>query len=128
MSDFVLFFFDLINNIKFYHWTTTSYSRHKGSDELFKELVELTDKFMEVYMGKYGRPKISERDIKSHKLPQITLKTFSDKGVIDYVKSSVKTLQNDLSQHLKDSDVELINIRDEILAKLNQTLYLFSLQ
>lgn len=128
MSDFVLFFFDLMNNIKFYHWTTTSFSRHKGSDELFGELVELTDKFMEVYMGKYGRPKLNERDNKSHKLPHVTLKAFSDKNVVDYVKSSIKTLQNDLSHQLKNSDVELLNIRDEILAKLNQTLYFFSLQ
>ena len=80
MSDFVLFFFDLINNIKFYHWTTTSFARHKASDELFTSLVELSDKFMEVYMGKYGRPKIIERDGK------IPLKSLGDKSVVDFIK------------------------------------------
>lgn len=121
MSDFILFFFDLINNVKLYHWTTSSFARHKGSDELFASLVESTDKFMEVYMGKYGRPKITERE------GRLTLKSLNDKTVVEYIKTSIKVLKDDLSKQLKDSDVDLFNIRDDILAKLNQTLYLFSL-
>lgn len=121
MSDFILFFFDLINNVKLYHWTTSSFARHKGSDELFASLVESTDKFMEVYMGKYGRPKVTERE------GRLTLKSLNDKTVIEYIKTSIKVLKDDLSKQLKDSDVDLFNIRDDILAKLNQTLYLFSL-
>lgn len=121
MSEFVLFFFDLTNNIKLYHWTTTSFSRHKASDELVSSLIDLTDKFMEVYMGKYGRPRVTERDNK------ITLKSLSDKNATEYIKASIRTLKDELSKQLKDGDVDLFNIRDEILAKLNQTLYLFSL-
>jgi hypothetical protein len=123
MSEFVLFFFDLTNNIKLYHWTTTSFSRHKGSDELFDSIVDLSDKFMEVYMGKYGRPKIALRE--QHKL---SLKQLTDNTAVEYIKSAIKVLKDELSKHLKDTDVDLLNIRDEILAKLNQTLYLFTLQ
>jgi hypothetical protein len=123
MSEFVLFFFELTNNIKLYHWTTTSFSRHKGSDELFDAIVDLSDKFMEVYMGKYGRPKIALRE--QHKL---SLKQLTDHTAVEYIKSAVKVLKDELSKHLKDTDVDLLNIRDEILAKLNQTLYLFTLQ
>ena len=123
MSEFVLFFFDLTNNIKLYHWTTTSFSRHKGSDELFDSIVDLSDKFMEIYMGKYGRPKIALRE--QHKL---SLKQLTDHTAIEYIKSAIKVLKDELSKHLKDTDVDLLNIRDEILAKLNQTLYLFTLQ
>lgn len=121
MSDFILFFFDLTNNVKLYHWTTSSFARHKGSDELFDAIIELSDKFMEVYMGKYGRPKVMERDNK------ITLKALNDKSAVEYIKTASKTLKDELSKHLKENDVDLLNIRDEILAKLSQTLYLFSL-
>lgn len=123
MSEFVLFFFDLTNNIKLYHWTTTSFSRHKGSDELFDAIVDLSDKFMEVYMGKYGRIKISSRE--HHKL---SLKPLTDNTAVDYIKMAAKTLKEDLSKNLKEKDVDLLNIRDDILVKLNQTLYLFTLQ
>jgi hypothetical protein len=120
MSEFVLFFFDLTNNVKLYHWTTSSFARHKGSDELFSSITELSDQFMEVYMGKYGRPKVTDRD-------RLTLRSLNDKSAVEYIKSAYKVLKDELSKNLKDTDVDLFNIRDEILAKLNQTLYLFSL-
>lgn len=121
MSDFVLFFFDLTNNIKLYHWTTTSFARHKGADNLFEEITDLGDKFMETYMGKYGRPSTSERSAK------IALKPLTDKTVVEYLRQRHKTLREELSKSLKEEDTDLINIRDEILAKLSQTLYLFTL-
>ena len=122
MSNFVLYFFDLSNNIKLYHWTTTCFARHKACDELLSAIIELSDKFMEVYMGKYGRPQVSARDNK------LVLKSLTDKTAVEFVRKAIKVLHEDLSKQLKDTDVDLLNIRDEILAKLNQTLYLFSLQ
>lgn len=122
MSDYVLFFFDLTNNIKLYHWMTTSFARHKGADSLFDEITELSDKFMETYMGKYGRPSIVERSAK------LSLKPLNDKTIVEYLRQRHKLLREDLSKSLKEEDTDLINIRDEILAKLSQTLYLFTLQ
>jgi hypothetical protein len=121
MSEFVLFFFDLTNNIKLYHWTTSSFSRHKGADGLFDDITGLADKFMETYMGKYGRPTVNERASK------LTLKPLNDKNVVEYLRQRHKILREDLSKLLKNDDTDLINIRDDILAKLSQTLYLFTL-
>lgn len=121
MSDFVLFFFDLTNNIKLYHWTTSSFARHKGADGLFEEITELSDKFMETYMGKYGRPSVSERSAK------VALKTLNDKSVVEYLRQRHRVLLEDLSKSIKQEDTDLLNIRDEVLAKLSQTLYLFTL-
>ena len=119
MTEFVKFFFELQTNIKLYHWNTTSFSRHKGADELVDSIIELGDKFMEIYIGKYERP----NKIKSY---SISNKTYNDKSIIEFLNNCIKHLQI-LSKQLSPQDTDLLNIRDEILGKLNQTLYLFSL-
>jgi hypothetical protein len=52
----VHFFFKMREQIKLYHWQTMSYSRHKATDEVLEKLDALIDRYVEVYMGKYGRP------------------------------------------------------------------------
>ena len=121
MADYVTFFFDLSNNTKLYHWNTTSFARHKASDSLFESIVELSDKFMETYMGRYGRPKMTEKNSK------LSLKSLTDKSIVDYYKSCVSYLEKSFAKSLTADDTDLINIRDEILGMLNQTLYLFTL-
>jgi DNA-binding ferritin-like protein len=121
MTDFVKFFFELHNTVKLYHWNTTSFSRHKGSDELVGSILDLSDQFMEIYMGKYGRPNKT-----SSKATSLTIKTLTDKDATEYLKACIKTLET-LSQQLSPKDTDLLNIRDELLGKLNQTLYLFTL-
>jgi DNA-binding ferritin-like protein len=121
MADFVKFFFELQNTIKLYHWNTTSFARHKGADDLVESVIDLSDKFMEVYMGKYGRPNKS-----SSKTIAYSIKHYTDKEIVEYIKTSIKTLDN-LSQQISPKDTDLLNIRDEVLGKLNQTLYLFTL-
>jgi len=39
ISEYVRFFFTLQLNIKMYHWNTTSYSRHKATDEFGGKLI-----------------------------------------------------------------------------------------
>ncbi len=119
MADFIIYFFELCNTTKLYHWNTTSFARHKASDELFESIISLSDTFMETFIGKYGRPKNIDR--------KINIKTLSDKVFIEYLKSSIKYLQSKLSPELKPDDTDLLNIRDELLGKMNQTLYLMTL-
>ena len=57
------FFQDLELNTQTYHWLTESYSRHIGSDKLFKNILETGDKFIEVYIGRYGRPNFTQDTI-----------------------------------------------------------------
>jgi hypothetical protein len=119
MSDFVVFFFELSNNTKLYHWMTTSFARHKASDTLFESIIELSDEFMETYMGKYGRPKMSST--------KTSLKTLNDKSVLDYYKTCIAFLEGEFVKTLSKDDTDLFNLRDELLGKLRQTLYLFTL-
>lgn len=121
MSNLVHFFFNLQLNMKLYHWNTTSYARHKGSDEFIEKLLDNIDTFMEVYIGKYGRFSMSKKD------SQIALVAHDDKSIIELIDQSIKFLTVDLHKILKKEDVDLFNLRDELVGHLNQTKYLFTL-
>ena len=112
----------LRNQVKIYHWQTFSFARHKATDDLVSSLDERIDEFTEVYMGKYGRPKFSAKTG--------TFKIFdsTDKKAHQMIEEGIKWLTNSLPKHLKKSDTDLLNIRDEIIGKLNQALYLFTLK
>jgi hypothetical protein len=117
----VQFFLAMRNQIKLYHWQTSLYSRHKATDDVIKALDESIDKYVEVYMGKYGRPKMSSRN------NTIVMENLTEKNAVVFVKSCIDVLNQGLVKSLKKTDTDLVNLRDEMLAELNQLLYLFSL-
>jgi hypothetical protein len=116
ITEYVRFFFTLQLNIKMYHWNTTSYSRHKATDEFGEKLIGLIDKFVEVFIGRY-KIKPSPCDIVIFK--QYMTDSGSENLLIQ-AKDYLEKIQ------LKDSD--LLTIRDELLAEVNQTLYLYQLK
>lgn len=111
----------LRDQVKVYHWQTMSYPRHKATDDLVSSLDEKIDTFVETYMGKYGRP-----DFRG-KASSIKIRNFHDKEASALLKEAIDWLTHKLPKHLKQSDTDLLNIRDEILGDLNKTLYLFTL-
>lgn len=111
----------LRDQIKLYHWQTMNYPRHIATNDLVTKLDTNIDQFVEVYIGRYGRPKLSGKTSTIH------LRNFSDKEASKMIKEIVGWLEHDLPKKLKRTDTELLNIRDTILQDLNQTLYLFSL-
>lgn len=117
----VQFFFTMREQIKLYHWQTKSFSRHKATDEVISALDTTIDKYVEVYMGRYGRMKMNSRTNK------IFVQNLSEKSIVSFIKQCIVYLQNDLTKKLKPVDTDLINLRDEMLAELNQLMYLFSL-
>ena len=121
-AEIVCLMMTLRDQVKIYHWQTMSYPRHKATDDLVGKLDENIDKFVEVYMGKYGR-----MDFKG-KTACIKIHNFRDVDGPQYLQSAVHWLTNKLPKSLKSTDTDLLNIRDEILADLNQTLYLFTLE
>ena len=109
------FCFQFIN--KLYHWNTTSFARHKATDGFNDKFGDLVDRFVEVYIGIYKTKPIVE----SIKLD----KTFmTDVGIIQLFTESRDYLRK-LEQNIQDT--ELLNIRDEILAEIDKTQYLFGL-
>ncbi len=117
----VHFFLQLRNQVKLYHWQTRSYSRHKATDEAVERLDEHIDKYVEVYAGKYGRPRLTG-EAASFKLLNMT-----EAGAVRCIQAALKYLAGPLTRSLKPADTDLANIRDEMIADLNQLLYLFTL-
>lgn len=119
-EEIVTIFFHMMLNIKLYHWETTSFSRHKASDELHGNLSGLIDNFVEVYMGSYNRPKFTSGFT-------IKVKQLNDSNITPVLDEYNKFLKHELPKFVKESDTHLLNIRDEMLAEINKTLYLFTL-
>ena len=113
-------FLRLRTQLKIYHWQTLSYSRHIASNDLLTKLDANLDQFVEVYIGKYGRPKFSG------KTSTIRLDNFHDTDGPQLIRDAINWLDNGLPKKLKRTDTDLLNIRDTIVADLNQVLYLFT--
>jgi len=121
-AEHIHFLLTLRNQLKLYHWQTKSYARHKAVDKILGELDTHIDSFVEIYIGKYGRPKLTAA--------QATLKlhNLTDAGATNLCKSAVTYLQKQLVKGLTAADSDLINIRDEMMGEMHQLLYLFTLK
>ena len=121
-ADHIHFFLHLRDQIKLYHWQTRVYARHIATDQILEKIEKNIDSFVEVYIGKYGRPKLTGAKA------VITLHNLTEAGASRLIKAATKHLQGALSKSLRaGSDADLITIRDELMANLNQLLYLFTL-
>jgi|LauGreDrversion4_2_1035121.scaffolds.fasta_scaffold01891_10 hypothetical protein len=110
--------------LKFYHWKTSSYSRHIASGDLYDSLNKSIDDFVEIYQGKYKKINLDQ-------INQIDLSNTNDNNIIILLEDFKSFLLYDLEDFLSNGlmlNVDLKNLRDEILAKVNKTLYLFTLQ
>jgi hypothetical protein len=112
----------LRDQIKIYHWQTSSYSRHVATNDLVTKLDASIDEFVEVYIGKYGRPKFTGKNSMIH------LRNFQDAEAPKLLDEAIDWLSHDLQTKLKKSDSDLFNIRDTIVANLNQVKFLFALK
>lgn len=118
-GDIVSHLLTIRNQVKLYHWQTGSFARHKATDDLTASLDTNIDAFVESYMGRYGRPKVSG---------SIKLHNFSDSAARAFVAKQTKYLSVELPKKIKSTDTDLLNLRDTILGDLNKVLYLFTLQ
>ena len=120
MSQIIAYFLEFQSNIKIYHWMTTSFPRHKAADELFDKILENSDKFMEVYIGKYNKQPID--------VFNINIKGNSDTtNIIQYLQTQrdhIRTIRN--KQFKSCSEIQ--NILDTMMGEINKTIYLCNLK
>jgi hypothetical protein len=117
----VKFFFSLRNNLYLYHLSTYYYSRHVAVAKLLDTFDDLTDKFLEIYFGKYGRPD-------QFTPSQITLSKLTDSDAYMELSSYIDFLNTIIPTFINAKDTDLFNIRDEMVGLLNNTKYLFELK
>lgn len=109
----------ILNQLKVYHWQTTSYAEHKAFGKAYDELNDLIDSFVEIYMGKHGQPMTKV-------VYKFELESYSE-DYRGFVNDCVQYFTN-LGMELTESDTDLNNIKDEMLAEINKLKYLLSLQ
>ena len=122
-DEIVRAFFTFQQELKLYHWQTKSYSRHKATDKLYEKLLESVDEFIEVYMGKYNKRVCLSQE-------PIIIRTFTQKSATNLLaefSDFLTSIDYLLPQH-KTGVTDLLNIRDELLGYVDQTIYLFSLE
>ena len=123
-------FMHMLNTIKLYHWKTTSYSTHKATDQLYSDLNTKIDEFVEVMLGK---PEIAYNRNFILNIQNIKLQKYNNnsdfKKEIEYYKKFMLDLSDKREFNQNNNlNVDLLAIRDEILALLNQFLYLLTLK
>ena len=126
-SNCLLTFLNILDQTKLYHWQTNIHARHKATDELYHGLNDLVDKFIETL---HGILIINKKDNNYRILinnDSITLLNIQDTKGIDFLYSIKNYLEGAVLKEIIDNNTDLQNIRDEMLALVNKTIYLFTL-
>ena len=92
------------------HLQTTSFAEHKALNGYYDGILDLTDNFSEVYFGRFKRV-------------EIVIPEAKNMDAITHLKEMQSTIDTERNNYPS----ELQNILDEILALINKTLYLLTL-
>lgn len=117
----VNFLLGLGAQLKIMHWQTKGLSRHLAFGDTYEKLNELTDEFIEIAMGKYGRFKLSEE---TNTIQLSNLSDLKPEHMIETVKESFILF----NQQFNETDTDLLNLRDEMLGLFNKLSYLLTLE
>ncbi len=104
--------------LRFFHWQTKSYARHQAYGGAYGAMDGLIDSFVEVLMGKYGR------------VPALQFKVYNrnEKDIMSFIDETVGYLLNLDNVLNTQTDTDLLNIRDEMVAEFNKLRYLITLK
>jgi len=121
-ADHIHFFLQLRDQIKLYHWQTRVYARHIATDQILEKLEKHIDSFVEVYIGKHGRPRVTGKN------SEITIHNMTEAGASRLLQAALRYLQGPLTRSLREGvDGDLLSLRDDLMEDVNQLLYLFTL-
>jgi hypothetical protein len=121
IGEIAMIFLSFRDQLKIYHWQTSVYARHVAADKLFDALEDQIDRFMEVLQG--------SRNLRiqlTAKSGNVKYSNQSDDDANSILLSFKNWLSTVLPSMLEDTNTDLLNIRDEMLASVNNTIYLYS--
>jgi hypothetical protein len=112
---------EIQQQLRFLHWQTKSYAKHKAYGKLYESLDGLIDTFVETCMGKHGRPSYSGGyTLEGQDIDEISVQEFVD--------GSVSFLIGLTEKYDEKTDTDLLNVRDEMLGEFNKLKYLLTLK
>ena len=97
-------------NTHLFHWSTSSYAKHKALNGFYDRIVEHTDALAECFFGIYGQ--ITEFPSTYHQ-PKEPL------SYLESLQSFVKAARADLPK-----DSEIVQLIDNIAQEIDTTIYL----
>jgi DNA-binding ferritin-like protein len=126
--NYVTNFLAMQNQFRVMHWQTQkkigSFAAHNAFGTAYEELDPLIDDFIEIFQGKNGV--IKGANGSNGFTIQLSNLDDNPEAVVD---ECIRFLIDVLPQGLSETeDTDLLNIRDEILAILNQTKYRLDLR
>lgn len=104
--------------VKVLHWQTQSFAEHMAFDRTYESLGDKFDRLIEVYSGKYQRPKFGG-------VQEITLADYDSIKIDAFLTSTEEFF---VDAFLAEQDAELNNIKEEIVADIQQLKYLLTLK
>jgi hypothetical protein len=122
MTSLMSTFLGIQAQFKVFHWQTQSYSKHQAYGGIYDTIGSLSDDFMEIYMGKYGRVALEgETDV-------IILGNIGEVNIEEFLETIVEFLLSFNNKLDNTRDTDLLNLRDEMLAAINKLKYLLTLK
>jgi hypothetical protein len=114
-------FLTIQSQLRILHWQTKSYAAHQALGSAYEAMDELVDGFIETYAGADPEVlKIDSCNIKCQNIDSLSPMSFMD--------SVHSFLVGKLSNSIPEEHTDLHNIKDEMIAVVNKTKYLLSLE
>ena len=118
IDEFVKNALEIRNQTHLWHWQTQSYAEHKALGMFYDQWLDLTDTFLETYIGRYARPVGGFSD---------SVVPYSDGAPLVYLKKVSAFWASDTVRSIAP-DTDLQNILDEMTALAQKTCYLLTLK
>ena len=109
-----------VNQIRLFHWKTSSFARHKATDKYMNIINPIIDNIIESLQG--GREKrIVDSFVAKYQ-------DLTEDNVMNYLKVYKHWLENHMPILLDKNETDIMNLRDELLAAVKRLMYLFTLK
>lgn len=120
ISTITLYLFYVRDNVKVFHWSTTSFAAHKASDDFVTAITEKMDKLIETLQASRSRR------IEMAPMSQIEISPHTELSIVIFLKNYRNWLYDDLTKALLEKETDLISLKDDMISDVNQLLYLLT--
>lgn len=118
IAEFIARFLETYSQLYLFHWQTYGYAQHLAFESANEDLSGLMDGFVESWQGKYGRASVIRAlDVMNYEAD------YAERFVAYYCDFVA-----DCKNLLGESDDDLANIIDEMIARMNKLRYLLTLE